>query len=297
MLSAGDPQPHFKLIGSGTLVEIDNTYHVLTAAHVWHEARGVDQIGLALTTYPSAFAIPCDAIRVKSVWSHENPEWGPDLALLELPRPLVSRIGAHKSFLNLRQQRSTLATHPPALGRCWAVTGMVGQFSEVQSRPQDGIIEANIQARAFFSLIQQTHLREGYDYFDAGAKANLMGVPSSFGGLSGGGLWEIGLSMTKSGAISWDGQRHFRGVAFWQSRLSDGRRMIRCHGPQSVFERAWDSWALTPKGTQTESVDGRQIAREFAVQWQAARAETEAGGAPRVTDDAEPPATWQDKLL
>ena len=56
-------------------------------------------------------------------------------------------------------------------------------------------------------------------------------------------------------------------------------------------------WALTPKGTQSESVDGRQIAREFALQWQAARVEPEAAGAPRVTDDAEPPATWQDKLL
>ena len=56
-------------------------------------------------------------------------------------------------------------------------------------------------------------------------------------------------------------------------------------------------WALTPKGTQTESVDGRQIAREFALQWQAARAESGAAGASRVTDDTEPPATWQDKLL
>jgi restriction system protein len=56
-------------------------------------------------------------------------------------------------------------------------------------------------------------------------------------------------------------------------------------------------WALTPKGTQTDSVDGRQIAREFALQWQAARAETETAGAPRVADDTGPPATWQDKLL
>ena len=56
-------------------------------------------------------------------------------------------------------------------------------------------------------------------------------------------------------------------------------------------------WALTPKGTQSESVDGRQIAREFALQWQAARAESGAAGASRVTDDTEPPATWQDKLL
>lgn len=56
-------------------------------------------------------------------------------------------------------------------------------------------------------------------------------------------------------------------------------------------------WALTAKGTQADSVDGRQIAREFALQWEAARAETEAAGAPRAVDDTEAPATWQDKLL
>lgn len=225
-------------------MEIEGTHHVLTAAHVWHETRDAEEIGFALTAYTSAFAIPRDAIPVKTLWSCENPEWGPDLALLELPRAFVSRIGAHKSFLNLTQQRAALAVQPPALRRCWAVTGMVGQFSEVQTRPAEGIVEASIQARAFFSGIQETHQREGYDYFDAGAKVELPGVPSSFGGVSGGGLWEIGLSMTKSGTISWGGKRYFRGVAFWQSPLSDGRRVIRCHGPQSIFERACGLWAL-----------------------------------------------------
>ena len=208
----------------------------------------LEEIGFALTAYPSAFAIPRDAIRARILWSRENPEWGPDLALLELPGPFVARIAAHKSFLNLAQQRATLAAHPPALGRCWAVTGMVGQFSDVQTHQAVRIVEANIQARAFFSLIQETHRRDGYDYFDAGAKVELPGAPSTFGGVSGGGLWEVGLSMTKSGTISWDGKRHFRGVAFWQSPVSDGRRVIRCHGPQSTFESAWNSWSLPQRG-------------------------------------------------
>ena len=248
VLSPRNPQPHLRLIGSGTFVEIEGTHHVLTAAHVWHETKDAEEIGFALTAYPSAFAIPRDAITVKTLWGHENPEWGPDLAILELPRPFVSTIRAHKSFLNLTQQRATLAAHPLALVRCWAVTGMVGQFSEVQTRQAANIVEANIQARAFFSVIQQTYQRDGYDYFDAGAKVELPGAPSSFGGVSGGGLWEIGLSMTKSGKISWDGKRYFRGVAFWQSPLSDGRRVIRCHGPKSIFERAWELWALPPGG-------------------------------------------------
>ena len=78
-------------------------------------------------------------------------------------------------------------------------------------------------------------------------------------------------------------------------RAAWARTYLRNAGYLDNSERG--VWALTPKGTQTESVDGRQIAREFALQWQAARAESGAAGASRVTDDTEPPATWQDKLL
>ena len=54
-------------------------------------------------------------------------------------------------------------------------------------------------------------------------------------------------------------------------------------------------WALTPKGTQTPSVDGRQIAREVARQQQAARDATDSASG--LGEVAEPPSTWQDRLL
>jgi len=237
-----------RFIGSGTLVEIQGTHHILTAAHVWHETRDGDQVGLVLTASPSTFVIPRGAISVKQLRDRENPEWGPDLALLQLARPVVSTIAAHKSFLNLSRQRATLGAHPSATEKgLWAVTGMVGQFSQVERFLETKTIEATAQARAFFSMVQQTHQRGEYDYLDLGAKLELPGVPSSFGGMSGGGLWEVGLAMAKSGTISWNGRRHFRGVAFWQSEPSDGRCVIRCHGPRSIFERAWESWEL-PRG-------------------------------------------------
>jgi len=56
-------------------------------------------------------------------------------------------------------------------------------------------------------------------------------------------------------------------------------------------------WALTPKGTQAESVDGRQIARDFARQFQAARVGAEGPAGARTTDEPEAPASWQDRLL
>jgi restriction system protein len=54
-------------------------------------------------------------------------------------------------------------------------------------------------------------------------------------------------------------------------------------------------WALTPKGTQTSRVDGRQIARDVARQQQAAREAADSSTTPG--DVAEPARTWQDRLL
>jgi restriction system protein len=56
-------------------------------------------------------------------------------------------------------------------------------------------------------------------------------------------------------------------------------------------------WALTPLGSQTESVDGRQIAREVAKQFQAERTDAGESGDPPSAGEAEPVVTWQDKLL
>lgn len=56
-------------------------------------------------------------------------------------------------------------------------------------------------------------------------------------------------------------------------------------------------WSLTPKGTQSEAVDGRQIARDVVRQSQAARSATDEVDEPRATDEVEPVATWQDRLL
>ena len=243
-LSPNSMDHPFKFVGSGTLVRIKNAFHILTAAHVWSATRDMEEIGLVLTDYPSAFKIP-RSISTKQVWDGKISEWGPDLALLEIPGSVVSTIEAHKSFLNLTQQREMLlADMPFARKRLWMITGMVGEFSKFVHHSERKTVEATAEARGFFSVVHQAHQRDGYDYLDLGADIGHSDVPQSFGGVSGGGLWEINLSIDKSQKISWDEKRHFRGVAFWQSAVYDGRRDIRCHGPQSIFETAWRVWDL-----------------------------------------------------
>lgn len=78
-------------------------------------------------------------------------------------------------------------------------------------------------------------------------------------------------------------------------RAAWARTYLRNAGYVENSERG--VWALTPKGTQPESIDGRQIARDFALQFRAARAGGEGPAGARTTDEAEAAASWQDRLL
>jgi hypothetical protein len=233
------------LIGSGTLVKIDSSYHILTAAHVWDATAPFPTVGLLLTSYASRLLIPREYIAARKLRGSDPEECGPDLALLAVPAPFVSQIRAHKSALDLMQQRYDFLAHPsrPDFG-LWAVTGMVEGFSSVRQNLEQRTIELDVHERAFFGGIDEMHERDGYDYLDVGADVGLEAVPPSFGGVSGGALWWIVLSKNETGQMLWSGEKHLYGVAFWQSPIREGRRVIRCHGPKSVFENAWKEWRL-----------------------------------------------------
>lgn len=233
----GKPVP--ELIGSGTLIDIDGKRCILTAAHVWAKAQGVDLLYLLIKKPGRALVkIPYANISARTLWNRESPEeWGPDLALLEIPPPQLTTINAYKSFLNFEQQLADLSENPPKIENAvWVIYGVVGEFSKV-SVDNKRRIDTELVARAFFGGVTQTHSIAGFDYFDARVDLRLPEVPARFGGVSGGGLWQVNLSISDSGVYSWDGRRRFRGVAFWQSEATDDQRIVRCHGPCSIFQR------------------------------------------------------------
>ena len=153
--------------------------------------------------------------------------------MLELPAISVGRINAHKVFLDLVQQRQAFLTDPWELDRgIWAVTGMSGEESE-------------IEGRAFFSGVRDKFKRGEWDDIDSSADLALAGVPQTFGGISGGGLWQVPLARSKkTNQLTWPGRKRFQGVAYWQTFPEDNHRLIRCHGPEGIFETAWKAWGL-----------------------------------------------------
>ena len=230
-------------LGSGTLVRIGEAHCLLTAAHVWNEVRRYGRIMFGTSVRNiGAVMVPPAAIwcRERIYESTNGEEWGPDLALLQFAPTHAGALGARKSFLDLRQQQARLAQRPPRMKKgLWAVTGMVGELSHTTHDERTNTTTAYTNAQAFIGPSEETYDRDGYDYVDLGVNLKLPGVPQSFGGTSGGGLWQIEVSKKASGEIVWDGELDFRGVAFWQQRAARGRSRVRCHGPRSVFEMAW----------------------------------------------------------
>jgi len=192
-------------------------------------------------------SIPRDRVIANRLGGPPYSEWGPDLALLEIPPHLVATIKTRKSFLNLAKRRAMLSAYPPRMEKTlWAVMGMVAETSEVKSRTESGLVPVNIRGEAFFGVTCTADRRRGYDYLTTYAKTTLPSVPTSFKGVSGGGLWQIGLTMKKAtGVISWAGEHHFRGVAFWEEPKPPDQVALRCHGPKSIFQKAWAHWGLS----------------------------------------------------
>jgi len=124
---------------------------------------------------------------------------------------------------------------------------MVGSVEEFSTATKvASFIDLNVGARGFFGAVKDYHNRNGYDYVDLNVDLQLPGVPSSFGGMSGGSLWQLPLTKSRSdGRISWRGEKHFQGVIFWQSPHRGQFKFVRCHGRKSLYAVAWNTWKLT----------------------------------------------------
>ena len=61
-------------------------------------------------------------------------------------------------------------------------------------------------------------------------------LPTSFGGVSGGGVWQVPLIRDRQGDLEAD-DYILSGVAFYQTKLDGNHRLIRCHGRKTVYEK------------------------------------------------------------
>lgn len=225
--------PMARPCGSGTLVRVDDVPYVLTAEHVWTRGlKGIEHVGMSVGTDMRRVIMPKEALTPRLVTERTSNTFGPDLALLRLPPIIVAELGRTKSFYNLSLHRSeALRTAlPPRVG----LLVVVGSPEEAASL-HDNVLEVN--RRAFFAPHIFKNSRRGeFDYIDLRVNHQLEGIPTFFGGVSGGGVWRATPFRSKRGQFGWDGNFTFEGVAFYQTKARHGYSKIRCHGRRSIYQ-------------------------------------------------------------
>ncbi|MCU1305881.1 MAG: hypothetical protein JWN45_576 [Acidobacteriaceae bacterium] len=214
-----------RLAGSGTLVNFGEDHAILTAAHVWEEVlKSAAKFGITVTeNIDHRFLIDTNAIvplrlQKPTGWN----EWGPDIVLLRIPNEFVGKINAHKSFYH--PTIDGIAKFDSNHVEMWMLMGAPSEFGKFTQN------HADLEMQGTFLGDEIPHERNGFDYLDFRISVPSPGVPQSFGGVSGGGLWKVMLYY--SNKIQW--ARNLEGVAFFELPIEAGKRTVRCHGPETV---------------------------------------------------------------
>jgi hypothetical protein len=218
-----------RLVGSGTLYEHHGTYYVLTARHVWEEElRKADMLWFSLREsdvhqhYVDIKTIVATGPPAPEAW---NP-WGPDLVFLRIPPEQVGALKAFRVFYVMPENVAEAPTNE--FIRNWALFGAPAAFSKQKQTHLE--FEINI---LFVKEHGPAIMRAGYDYHEYELPLDVLEGHTSFGGLSGGGLWRIDSFVSPSTGRP-DSIATLFGVIFYETEIVNGNRTIRCHGPQSI---------------------------------------------------------------
>ena len=234
-----DKMEQIKLIGSGTLVTVNNCPAILTAEHVLKELKKSDQLGL-LTSFkgnPHRYKFSINHIILHKIARGDDDSKGPDLGLIILPESNIGRLKAEKSFFNIdkRQKRFSKGFIKSNRG-FWFTVGFPGEF-EVDMKSNRGFAAIKgYQGLCGISDISKEYEDQGYDYIEMEIEYDSFNpnLPETFGGVSGSGVWHVPLIKNYEGNIEAD-EYILSGVVFYQTELEANHCLIRCHGRKTIY--------------------------------------------------------------
>jgi len=231
-----------RLLGSGTLVSVGSTYAILTADHVLSVLPRSGRLGLILSPTVQQYAVDVQGIAYVQIARGKREEDGPDLGAVVLSPSIATAIGAKKVFYNLDAHRDKALLSPPRIrDGFWSVNGFVDEKT-IEERDKDGYA----LVKGFYNLSgaggpDKVTVVGDYDYFDFPVSYGGRSVaPKSFGGMSGGGLWQVLLKRGAKGEIEHE-TPFFSGIVFYQEPTTETHCGVKCHGRQSVYQVAWEA--------------------------------------------------------
>ncbi len=226
------------LIGSGTLVQFGEVYGILTAYHVTSSSafRHCDRLGLLLMAqHAHHFSMPRTSLSIVPVGPPVAGQIGPDLSLIILPLADVSGIRAKKLFWNLGSHGDEILQKPRPIDEgAWVLWGCPDENTEQLQRDEHFLEITGYECMSGFGGVTKEWTEGTFDYLEFAVSYDALSEsPLSFGGCSGGGLWQVPL-VWKDDTISHE-RPILSGVAFHQSDVVDDRRKITCHGRVSTY--------------------------------------------------------------
>jgi hypothetical protein len=230
------------LLGSGTLISIGTTHAILTADHVLSVLPRTGRLGLILSPTIQQYTIDIQGIAYIHIARGMHDADGPDLGAVVLSHSIASAVGAKKVFYKLDAHRDQILSSPPNIhDGFWFVNGFVDEKT-TEERDKDGYG----LVKGFYNLSgaggpEQVIVVGDHDYYDFPVSYSVRSIaPKSFGGMSGGGLWQIPLMRGVQGEI-----KHKRpilsGVVFYQEPTTKEYCGVKCHGRRSVYKVAFDA--------------------------------------------------------
>lgn len=227
------------LLGSGVLVSVGTKFAILTAHHVVQELPATGRFGLFLGRTSQPHTIDTQGVAIVKIARGTQDSVGPDLGAVLLAPQISSAIAAKKVFYNLESRRDRLLNDPPDLrDGAWFAQGFLEERTVVAPDP----IEPGV-TKYFYNFTgvggpETSQQIADHDYFDFPVShEGRSAAPVSWGGMSGGGLWQV-LLERREGNLT-----HLTpllsGVLFYQQPTTETECGVRGHGRRSLYEVAY----------------------------------------------------------
>ena len=226
--------------GSATLVTIDGRHGFLTAAHVVNHLYKSRSQFIAVICSDKLHRLLIDKNHLLATCIGPSGQaLGPDLAFLEiLDTEALSTIKAMKSFYPFTNPAAPQweRLEPKNATVCFIAGAPAEQSNESGKRMTDSHI---LFTTFFFGRAQLSRFfkHDGFDYLVFGCVAGEEGFPTSFEGISGGGIWHVPFAMDGDKGLSTlkPLRSELIGIAFWQDNLVEQTRQITGHSYRSAY--------------------------------------------------------------
>jgi hypothetical protein len=224
-----DNQRILESISSGTLVSYKNFYGILTAKHVWYENfkknQKISKIHFSVDKFGTYYHIPKEYINIIEIPNSEI-----DLCLFELTPDLISSFKSIRSFYSLDLINEPLVEN--ILKNLWFSIGFPYLNQDIDKKFVNTFKYFTHLVRYNSLSVSEDQLQLEISYLNEGALP-----PKSFGGMSGGGIWNFKLVYDDNNISLSENFREkiLVGVNYYQTGLDKGKTLLLGVGPVTIY--------------------------------------------------------------